>query len=63
VNKTKLIEIKVKGEEIRPSITPDYPDIVSGLLWEYTTEEGTEYRKKCEQKFIEDEGLNSKTMD
>jgi len=35
--KKKFIEIKLKGEKIRPSITPDEPERVFGLIWEYHT--------------------------
>ena len=31
--KNKFIEIKVKGKDIKPSITPDDPDRVFQILW------------------------------
>ena len=45
--KKKFIEIVLKGEKIRPSITPDDPDLVFGLIWEYHTKEGQEYLSEC----------------
>jgi len=42
-NKTKFIEIIVKGAKTRPSITPDDPDAAFKIIWENFTKEGREY--------------------
>jgi len=36
-NKTKFIEIILKGRKTRPSITPDDPDKVFKIIWENYT--------------------------
>ena len=61
-NKKKFIEIKVRGSDIKPSITPDYPEIVLGLIWEYHTKDGLEYLHKCEEKLKEEEEKRSRKM-
>jgi len=45
-NKTKFIEIILKGRKTRPSITPDNPDKVFQIIWEKFTPEGKEYAEK-----------------
>ena len=45
-NKSKFIEIIVRGKKMRPSITPDDPDRVAQVIWENFTNEGREYTAK-----------------
>jgi len=42
-NRTKFIELKVKGRKIRPSITPIDPEKVFQIIWENYTPEGKDY--------------------
>jgi len=42
-NKTKFIEIVLKGRKTRPSITPDDADKVFRIIWENHTPEGQKY--------------------
>lgn len=35
--KKKFIEIALKGQSIKPSITPDDPEEVFKIIWEYHT--------------------------
>jgi hypothetical protein len=42
-NKTKFIEIKLKGRNTKPSITPTDPDKVFRLIWETQTQEGRQF--------------------
>ena len=42
-NKTKFIEIILKGGKTRPSITPDDPDAAFKIIWENFTKEGRDY--------------------
>jgi hypothetical protein len=44
-NKTKFIELVIKGKKTRPSFTPDFPDKVFKIIWEVRTEEGQKFAK------------------
>lgn len=41
--KNKFIEFRLKGRKMRPSITPDDPEKVFNIIWEYHTPEGQKY--------------------
>ena len=41
--KSKFIEIRIKGKKTRPSITPDDADKVFAILWQNFTEDGKKY--------------------
>jgi hypothetical protein len=49
-NKTKFIEIVLKGRKTRPSITPDDPDKVFRIIWENHTPEGQKYVEEMTEK-------------
>jgi len=42
-DKKKFIEIKLRDASVKPSITPDVPEVVFNLIWEYHTKDGQEY--------------------
>jgi hypothetical protein len=48
--KTKFIEIVIRGKKTRPSITPDDPDRVFRLIWENYTPEGRDYVERMSEK-------------
>ena len=45
-NKTKFIEITLKGRKTKPSITPDDAAKVFQIIWENHTNEGAAYSEK-----------------
>lgn len=49
-NKTKFIEIIIKGKKTRPSITPDDADKVFQIIWENFTPEGKDFTEKKSQQ-------------
>jgi hypothetical protein len=49
-SKKHFIEITVKGEDIRPSITPENTDVVFQTIWENHTKEGKEFKKEKVEK-------------
>jgi hypothetical protein len=49
-NKKSFIEFKLKGERIRPSITPDDPNKVFWIMWLNYTPEGQKYMAECKHK-------------
>jgi hypothetical protein len=52
----------VRGHTIKPSITPDCPEVVFNLIWEYHTKDGLEYLHKCEEILKEEEEKRSRKM-
>jgi len=42
-NKTKFIEITIKGKKIKPSFSPDHPQKLFQIIWEHFTPEGKKY--------------------
>jgi hypothetical protein len=46
--KRKFIEIVVIGKEFKPSFTPDRPEEVFQIMWEYHTKAGSLYHQQKE---------------